>query len=384
MAVSQETASTSTSHRSVQLSISQTFERKRKFAANAPQATVLNSHISRLLALEMLPFRLVEMEYFRNLMAVAVPRYSVPSRHYFAQCAIPALHKHVSQNICHAINNAVTGRVHLTTDTWTSACGQGRYISLTAHWVNILEVGTHSDLGTEHILPTPRIAGPMSVRVAPTVYSSCASSSSSSSSSCSASISDITTSVTSWKHCSTASAKRQQAVLKLISLGDKPHTACELWTAVKEQADLWLRPLNLHPGMVVCDNGCNLVAALRRGEITHVPCLAHVLNFVVLQFLKSYPELPDLLVKVRLLSAHFQKSATASAALAVLQQRLPLPAHRLVCDVPTRWNSTLHMLQRICEQKRAVVEYQLQQGRQYSGQTPHIRSGPGCLTYVPS
>ncbi|CAJ0967291.1 unnamed protein product [Ranitomeya imitator] len=175
-------ASTSLSQHSIQLSITQSLECKRKYPANAPQATVLNSNISPLLALEMLPFRLLETEAFRNLMAAAVPRYSVPSRLYFSRCAISALHQHVSHNISHALHNAVTGKVHLTMDTWTSACGQGRYISMTAHWVNIVEAGT------QHILPKPSIAGPASIRVAPTVYSFCTSSSSSS-------MSEINTSV---------------------------------------------------------------------------------------------------------------------------------------------------------------------------------------------
>ncbi|CAJ0922043.1 unnamed protein product [Ranitomeya imitator] len=117
---------------------------------------------------------------------------------------------------------------------------------------------------------------------------------------------------------SIASAKRQQAVLKLICIGDKPHNAEELWTALKEQSDVWMTPLNLQPGMVVCDNGRNLVAALRQ-------------------------------------------------------------AQRLVCDVPTRWNFRLHMLERLCEQKKAV-DYKHQQGHRCSVQTPHIR--PQELTWM--
>ncbi|CAJ0967149.1 unnamed protein product [Ranitomeya imitator] len=62
------------------------------------------------------------------------------------------------------------------------------------------------------------------------------------------SIFKMTTSVTSWKHCSIVSGKQQQAVLKQISIGDKPHNAEELWTTLKEQADLCLTSMNLQPG----------------------------------------------------------------------------------------------------------------------------------------
>ncbi|KAG8569219.1 hypothetical protein GDO81_014299 [Engystomops pustulosus] len=109
----------STASTSVQLSIPQTLERKRKYSATHPHAQALNVHISRLLSMEMLPYRLVETEAFRSLMAAAAPRYSVPSRHYFSRCAVPALHQHVSDNIIRALTNAVSDKVHLTTDTWT-------------------------------------------------------------------------------------------------------------------------------------------------------------------------------------------------------------------------------------------------------------------------
>ncbi|KAG8556399.1 hypothetical protein GDO81_018056 [Engystomops pustulosus] len=113
----------STASTSIQLSIPQTLERKRKYSATLPNAQALNVHISKLLSLEMLPYRLVETEAFRNLMAAAAPRYSVPSHHYLSRCAVPALHKHVSENIIRALTNAVSDKVHLTTDTWTSAAG---------------------------------------------------------------------------------------------------------------------------------------------------------------------------------------------------------------------------------------------------------------------
>ncbi|KAG9463923.1 hypothetical protein GDO78_020793 [Eleutherodactylus coqui] len=164
------TPSSNVSQHSFQLSLTQALERKRKYAAKHLHAQALNVHIAKLISLEMLPYRLVEMKDFRNMMAAAVPRYSVPSHYYFSRCAVPALHQHVSRNINRALTNAVTGKVHLTTDTWTRTGGQGHYISLTAHWVNLVEAGTESEPGTAHVLPTPRIAGPTSVLVSAAFY----------------------------------------------------------------------------------------------------------------------------------------------------------------------------------------------------------------------
>ncbi|XP_069828885.1 olfactory receptor 6N1-like [Dendropsophus ebraccatus] len=69
-------------------------------------------------------------------------------------------------------------------------------------------------------------------------------------------------------------------------------------SSVTVQNNLWLAPRNLKPGMVVCDNGRNLVVALQLGSLTHVPCLVHMFNLVVQQLLKTYPNLGDLLTKV--------------------------------------------------------------------------------------
>ena len=48
--------------------------------------------------------------------------------------------------------------------------------------------------------------------------------------------------------------------------------------------------------------------AFELGKLTHMPCLAHVFNLLVQWFLKTYPNLPELLVKVRRVCAHFRNS----------------------------------------------------------------------------
>ncbi|KAM4047913.1 zinc finger BED domain-containing protein 4-like isoform 1-T2 [Anomaloglossus baeobatrachus] len=344
------------SHESIQLTIQQSLERKRKYPTTHPQAMILNGTISKFLALEMLPFRMVEATTFKQLMAVAAPQYVVPSRHYFARRSIPALHTHVADQIRCALRNAISGKVHVTTDMWSSKHGQGRYISLTAHWVNLVAAGPEGEGVLAHVLPPPRIGGSCSVEVASCSYSATSSSSHSE---------------TYTSNFSTARGKRQQAVLKLLSLGDTTHNAEELWTGIKQQIDEWLVPLNLKPGQVVCDNRQNLVGALSLVGLTHIPCLAHVINLVVQSFLKSYLDMSDLLVKVRSVSAYFRSSHPAAARLLELQRHFGLPAHRLLCDLPTSWNSTLHMLDRLCEQKQAIVEFQTQHAQQNRSVNQH-------------
>lgn len=124
--------------------------------------------------------------------------------------------------------------------------------------------------------------------------------------------------------------------------------------------------------MLVCDNGTNLLSALRQGQMTHVPCLAHVLNLVVQRFLGRYPGLQDVLRQARKVCVHFRRSYNASARLADLQKEFNLPKNRLICDMPTRWNSTLAMLQRLHTQQRAINEYLCDYG---------TRTGSGELVF---
>ena len=220
------------SRASVQLSISQTLERMRKYPPTHPRSLVLDASISKLLAFEMLSFRLVETDCFKQLMAVAVPQYVVPSRHYFSRRAVPSLHNQVEDKIKCALRDAICGKVHITTDTWTSKHGQGRYISLTAHWVNVVAAGPEADSGLAHVFTPPRIAGHYSLP--PVASSSYSASSSSSTTPTFGHQKNLT------PNFSTARGKRQQAISKLMCLGDKPRTAQELWRDIEQQTDEWL------------------------------------------------------------------------------------------------------------------------------------------------
>ncbi|CAJ0967843.1 unnamed protein product [Ranitomeya imitator] len=54
-----------------------------------------------------MPYRLAESEAFKALMAYAVPRYDLPSQHFFARKTIPALHQHVKDRIVYALRQSV-------------------------------------------------------------------------------------------------------------------------------------------------------------------------------------------------------------------------------------------------------------------------------------
>lgn len=68
------------------------------------------------------------------------------------------------------------------------------------------------------------------------------------------------------------------------------------------------------------------------------------------------PEIGRLLAHMRKVVAYFHRSSQAKAALCAKQSQMSKPAHVLIIDVQTRWNSTLAMLERFIEQHSVVYE----------------------------
>ncbi|CAJ0944809.1 unnamed protein product [Ranitomeya imitator] len=226
----------------------------------------LNAHIARLISLEMMPYRLVESEAFKALMDYAVPRYELPSRHFFSRKAIPALHQHVKERIVHALRQSVSTKVHLTTDAWTSRHGQGRYVSITAHWVNVVDAGSTGDSKFGTVLPSPRSRKQLAVAVrTPSSSSSCRSESSSTDRSRTTTPSAAATVAHQVSHYGAATGKRQQAVLAMKCLGDNRHTAEVLSEFLQKETQSWLGTVDLEAGKVTW-NDPNVIYELHQRE----------------------------------------------------------------------------------------------------------------------
>ncbi|XP_036067046.1 zinc finger BED domain-containing protein 4-like [Oryzias melastigma] len=98
----------------------------------------------------------------------------------------------------------------------------------------------------------------------------------------------------------------------------------------------------------------NMISCARILQIRQTICIAHSINLPVKKSCDPITMLTDIRNKTQQIVTYFRSSTTAKEKLAQIQQQLGTPLHKLINEVPTRWNSTYHMLERITEQKEAV------------------------------
>ncbi|XP_063746153.1 zinc finger BED domain-containing protein 4-like, partial [Eleginops maclovinus] len=115
--------------------------------------------------------------------------------------------------------------------------------------------------------------------------------------------------------------------------------------------------------LVLRDSGANMVKGLRLAEIPDLSCSAHTIQLVVNDGINSQRVVLDINAKLKNIAKHFNHSVLAKQKLKKIQQELGLPEHSILQSEPTRWNSTLHMMQRMVEQKRALNNYAREYGK---------------------
>jgi len=103
---------------------------------------------------------------------------------------------------------------------------------------------------------------------------------------------------------------------------------------------------------IVSDNGSNIKNAINVHLCKHHhPCVAHTLNLSINEAIMSNKDFLDVLKKCRTLVGHFKHSVFASEKLKELQTQMGLPVLKVIQDVSTRWNSSVHMLDRLVQIK---------------------------------
>ena len=161
-------------------------------------------------------------------------------------------------------------------------------------------------------------------------------------------------------HWLTPQFERKSAMLHAQPF-DGSHTGEAICTSINQMLQLWeLSKDRIH--LLIRDNAANMVKGITDAGLPHIGCFAHTLQLVIHDAILSQRAVSDMLATSRRIIGHFRRSNLAYTRLKDIQKNLGLPVHRLVQDEPTRWNSTLYMLQRIIEQKMALAAYATEYG----------------------
>lgn len=156
-------------------------------------------------------------------------------------------------------------------------------------------------------------------------------------------------------HWVTENFVRKRAILHAQSF-EGSHTGEQIQRKLQKMLTQWgIQEHQVH--MVLRDNGTNMVKALNNAGLPHYGCFAHTLQLVINDGVLSQRAVNDLLASCRRIVGHYSHSCLAYSRLREIQQNLGLPQHRLIQDEPTRWNSSLYMMNRILEQKMAIAVY---------------------------
>ncbi|XP_053569641.1 zinc finger BED domain-containing protein 6 [Bombina bombina] len=265
-----------------------------KYTPNHPKAQSWNRNIAELMCGMGLSYSFIASKAFRKFMARADPRYCVPSKSFLSGKAIPQLYEAVCEKVVCELKRSENPHIHIATHMWSSDLTMD-YLALTAHWAVL-----NAD--------------------------------------------------------SQPSSKRKYAVL-FIKRFPKDYTEGNIQQELFRQVNLWLSPNALNPGFFISGGDMNLVHAIKGANFTFIPCFAHSLNSLVVDFLQSNRHINNMLGLVRKVCSHFLHSARARRILSELQYQYNLPKHTLKLETVPHWTSTYYMLQRLLEQQKAVQEY---------------------------
>ncbi|KAM4676054.1 zinc finger BED domain-containing protein 4 [Discoglossus pictus] len=269
-----------------------------KYSDSHPVAKKITSLIAEMIALDLQPYSFVSNVGFNRLIEYLQPQYSLPSPSYFSRTAIPDMYENVKHIIVSHLKEAESGVIHFTAGIWMSSQTR-EYLTLTAHWVTFdSSFRPHSE--------------------------------------------DY--------HCS---------ALLHVSQIDCDYNGVSVQKHLEYLWESWITSFGLQIGITVTDNH-SIERTLNESEHSSVQCFGDTIDQIVNEAIKSQRMVQNLLSIARKICERVHRSAKAKEKLAELQNDYGLPQHQLIQDVPSKWNTSFHMLERLIEQKRAIDEMSIE------------------------
>ncbi|CAB4059527.1 unnamed protein product [Lepeophtheirus salmonis] len=108
---------------------------------------------------------------------------------------------------------------------------------------------------------------------------------------------------------------------------------------------------------VLRDPGANMKKAVFLSGLDNVDCIIHKVQQVVKHGIASKKEMGDVIRKCRSIATYFHHSTMAQDELKKIQDQRQEPLLLVIHDSSSRWNSTLHMLERVQKMKESLCIY---------------------------
>ncbi|XP_037702596.1 zinc finger BED domain-containing protein 4 [Choloepus didactylus] len=265
-----------------------------KFCDSHPVAKKITSLVAEMLALDLQPYSFVDSVGFTRLLEYLKPQYALPAPSYFSRTAVPGMYEEVRRVVTARLREAASGVVHFTAGVWMSSPAR-EFLTLTAHWV--------------------AFEAPARPR----------------------------------------GEERRRAALLDVSQVDGDYSGHSIQKQLEGRWEAWVAAAGLEVGITVTDSA-SVGKALNEGAHSSVLCFSHTVSLVVSEAIKSQRMVQNVLSAARKVCERVHRSPRAREKLAELQREYGLPQQRLLQDVPSRWSTSFHMLERLIEQKRAVNE----------------------------
>ncbi|XP_029102939.1 zinc finger BED domain-containing protein 4 [Scleropages formosus] len=275
-------------------------ENNEKFDEFHPIARKITKLVAEMLVLDLQPSALVENVGLNRLLEYLQPQYSLPSSSFFRNNAIPEMYERVKEVVITHMKEAENNIVHFTTSIWISSQTR-EYLTLTAHWVTY----------NSYVQPQGQ---------------------------------DF--------HCS---------ALLSISQIDCDYNMVNIEKHLEYLWGTWICSSGLKIGFIVTDNE-SLGKTLDNSNHTVVHCFEHSIDLIVTEALKSQRMVQNLLSIARKICERIYRSAKAKEKLVELQKVYGLPENPLLQDIPSKWKTSLYMLERLLEQKKAIDEMSVECG----------------------
>ena len=123
--------------------------------------------------------------------------------------------------------------------------------------------------------------------------------------------------------------------------------------------DTWISSSGLKIGFTVTDNQ-GIGKILEDNDHTAVQCFESSIDLIVTEAIKSQRMVQNLLSIARKICERVHRSTKAKDKLTGLQKEYHLPENQLVQDIPSKWKTSLYMLERLVEQKKAIDEMSIE------------------------